>query len=187
MAVTTTSKRAVFRTIAEHPDYHWPYYRIPDTEYTATDLDALEHDVHRLASAWFKHDTHDDVEVFICWCPLYHLDFSPHDGHPTWHAQSKPVVPIVRALMLMDFHGWEHETAFVRYLEEHSDLVTALGFEDVPDQATVWRARHERLSDDLLDAIAACVRSIRVLAGEHRVPVPPRKTTRTVETDAPRP
>jgi hypothetical protein len=50
MAATTTSKRSVFRTIAEHPDYHWPYYRLSDTEYIATDLGAFEHDVHRLAS-----------------------------------------------------------------------------------------------------------------------------------------
>jgi hypothetical protein len=63
MAATITSKRTVFQSIAEHPDYHWPYYRLPDTEYTATDLGALEHDVHRLASAWFKQDAHDDVEA----------------------------------------------------------------------------------------------------------------------------
>jgi hypothetical protein len=88
MAATTSSKRAVFQTIVEHSDYHWPYYRLPDTEYTAADLGALEHDVHRLASAWFKHDAHDDVEAFICWCPLHHLDFDPHDAHPAWHAQS---------------------------------------------------------------------------------------------------
>jgi hypothetical protein len=41
MAATVDSKRVVFRTIAEHPDYHWPYYQLPDTEYTATDLGAL--------------------------------------------------------------------------------------------------------------------------------------------------
>ncbi len=47
MTATVTSKRAVFRTIAEHPDYHWPYYRLPETEYTAADLGALEHDLRR--------------------------------------------------------------------------------------------------------------------------------------------
>ncbi|WP_248910002.1 hypothetical protein [Halocatena marina] len=41
MATTTPSKRAVYRIIAEHPNYHWPYYRIPNTECTATDLEAL--------------------------------------------------------------------------------------------------------------------------------------------------
>jgi hypothetical protein len=54
MVTTTSSKCAVFQTIADHPNYHWPYYRLPDTEYTAADLGAFEHDVHRLASAWFK-------------------------------------------------------------------------------------------------------------------------------------
>lgn len=154
MAATTTSKHTVFQTIAEHPNYYWPYYRLPETEDTATDLDALEHEVHRLASAWFKQEAHDDVEAFICWCPLSHLDFSPYDAHPAWHAQSKPVVPTVRALMLIDLHGWEHETAFVRYLADHPDLVTSLGFEKRPDQATLWRARHERFSAELLDAIS---------------------------------
>jgi hypothetical protein len=84
MTATVASKRTVFRTIAEHPNYHWPYYRLPDTEYTAADLDALEHDVHRLASAWFKHDAHDDVEAFICWCSLHHLDFAHHDPPVDW-------------------------------------------------------------------------------------------------------
>lgn len=49
--------------ISGHPDYHWPYYRIPDTDYTAGDLKAFEHDVHRLASVWVKQATHDDVET----------------------------------------------------------------------------------------------------------------------------
>lgn len=82
MTATIASKRTVFRTIAKHSDYYWPYYQLPDTEYTATDLAAFEHDVHRLASVWLKQDAHDDVEAFICWCPLYHLDFAPHDAHP---------------------------------------------------------------------------------------------------------
>jgi IS4 transposase len=187
MAVTITSKRTVFQTIAEHPNYHWPYYRLPDTEYTAVDLGALEHDVHRLASVWFKHDAHDDVEAFICWCPLHHLDFKPHDAHPAWHAQSKPVVPMIRALMLMDLHGWNHETAFVQYLNDNPDLADALGFEQRPDQATLWRARHERFSDELLNAIGKWVRNIRILAGENHVTVPARKTDRMAETDELRP
>lgn len=75
MAATTTSKRAVFRTNAEHPDYHWPFYRHPDPEYTAIDLGVHEYDVPRLASAWFKQEGHDDVEAFICWRPLIVLTF----------------------------------------------------------------------------------------------------------------
>ncbi len=34
MPATITSKRAVFQTTADHSEYHWPYYRNPDTEYT---------------------------------------------------------------------------------------------------------------------------------------------------------
>jgi hypothetical protein len=54
MTATIDSKRDIFQTIVEHPDYHWPYYQLPDAEYTAADLGALEHDVHHLASAWFS-------------------------------------------------------------------------------------------------------------------------------------
>jgi hypothetical protein len=125
--------------------------------------------------------------TFICWCPLHYLDFEPYDAHPAWHAQSKPIVPMVRALMLMDLHGWNHETAFAQYLEEHPDRVEALGFEQRPDQATLWRARHERFRDELLDAIETCATNIRLLAGENRVTVPSRKTDRTAESDVPRP
>lgn len=66
MTATVTSKRTVFRTIAEQSDYYWPYYWLPDTEYTAADLGALEHDVHRLVSVWFKQDTHDDRTPGSC-------------------------------------------------------------------------------------------------------------------------
>lgn len=83
---------------------------------------------------------------------------------------------MVRALMLMDLHGWEHETAFVEYLDERPDLVDALGFENIPDQSTVWRARHERFSDELLRSISECVISIQVLAGENGVSVPAGKS-----------
>jgi IS4 transposase len=107
--------------------------------------------------------------------------------HPAWHAQSKPVVPMVRALMLMDLHGWQHETAVVQYLEKHPDLVDTLGFEQRPDQATLWRARHERFSDEFLDAIEDCARNIRLLADENRVTVPPRQTDRMAKTTEPRP
>jgi hypothetical protein len=51
MTLTVDSKRDIFQTIVDHPDYHWPYYRLPDTKYTVVDLGALEHDVHRLARA----------------------------------------------------------------------------------------------------------------------------------------
>lgn len=61
--MTSPRNGVVFRMISGHPDYHWPYYRIPDTDYTAGDLKAFEHDVHRLASVWVKQATHDDVET----------------------------------------------------------------------------------------------------------------------------
>lgn len=143
MPSTVVSKRAVFQTIADSSDFYWPYYHDPETEYTSSVLKAFEHDVHRLACEWFKHDADKDVEAFIGWCPLHHLDFSPHDAHPSWHAKTKPAVPMIRALMVMGLHRWEYETALVGYLDAQPDLVDALGFENIPTQSTISRARHE--------------------------------------------
>lgn len=47
-----------------------------------------------------------------------------------------------------------------------------LGFETVPDQSTMWRARHYRFSDEFLQSITECVRSIEVLVRENGVSVP---------------
>ncbi len=172
MSSTVASKRVVFQTITDASDFYWPYYRDPEIELTSSDLEAFEHDVHRLACEWFKHDAHDDVEAFISWCPLYHLDFSPHDAYPSWHAKTKPAVPMIRALMVLELHDWKHETALIEYLGDHPDLVDALGFETTPDQSTIWRARHERFGDELLQSIEECVASLCLLAAENGVSVP---------------
>ena len=82
MVATSTSKRAVFRTIADTDEKHWPYYRCPSTEYAADDLDALKHDVSTLAREWFQHDAHEDVETFICTCTLAYFEFASYDAFP---------------------------------------------------------------------------------------------------------
>ena len=172
MVATSASKRAVFQTIAETDEKHWPYYRCPSENYTADDLDALKHDVSTLAHEWFQHDAHDNVEEFISLCPFDYFEFASYDTFPNWHTQSKPVVPMLRALMLMHLHGWEHETPLVTYLDEQEGLADALGFESVPSQATFWRARHERFSRDLLRAIKQCADFVRIHAAWNRVDVP---------------
>jgi IS4 transposase len=172
MVATNSSKRAVFQTIIDTDEKHWPYYRCPSEEYTADDLDALKHDISTLAREWFQHDAHEDVVTFICTCPLAYFEFASYDAFPDWHAQSKPVVPLLRAVMLMHLHDWEHETPLVAYLDEQEDLADALGFESVPSQATFWRARHERFSRDLLQAIKQCADFIRIHATWNRVDVP---------------
>lgn len=89
---------------------------------------------------------------------------------------------MIRALMVMELHGWEYETALVGHLNAQPSLVDALGFDNVPVQSTIWRARHERFSDELLRSIEECVASIRLLAGENSVSVPVRKTC-SLKTD----
>ncbi|WP_330633249.1 hypothetical protein [Halocatena halophila] len=48
MPSTVASKQAVFQTIEGSSDFYWPYYRDPEIELTSNDLEAFEHDVHRL-------------------------------------------------------------------------------------------------------------------------------------------
>ena len=172
MVVTSASKRAVFQMIADTDEKHWPYYRCPSKNYTADDLDALKHDVSTLAQEWFQHDAHDDVETFISLCPLAYFEFASYDTFPDWHTQSKPVVPMLRALMLMYLHGWEHETPLVTYLDEHEGLADALGFESVPSQTTMWRARHERFNQELRRAIKQCADFVRIHATWNRIEIP---------------
>ncbi|WP_152420358.1 transposase [Halococcus thailandensis] len=172
MAATSSSKRAVFQAIADTDEKYWPYYRCPSEEYTADDPDALKHDISTLAREWFRHDAHEDVETFICTCPLAYFEFSSYDTYPDWHAQTKPAVPLLRALMLMHLHGWEHETPLVTYLGEREGLADALGFESVPSQATLWRACHERFSRDLLRAVKQCADFVRIHASWNRIDVP---------------
>ncbi len=57
---------------------------------------------------------------------------------------------MIRALMVIELHGWEYETALVGYLDARPGLVDTLGFENIPTQSTIWRTRHEGFTDELL-------------------------------------
>jgi hypothetical protein len=42
-------------------------------------------------------------------------------------------------LLLKEVYGWDHETALIEYLQQHSEIRRSLGFDSVPDQSTLWR------------------------------------------------
>jgi putative transposase len=159
---------------ANHPN---TCYRHLTEEHAKDDLNVLDHDVHTLATIWFQRSEHDGLEAFICAYQFTYVDFSLYDAHPKCNTQSKPVIPMVRALMIMHLHGWEHETALAAYLTKRKDLSEALGFESVPNQSTFWRAQNERFSEELCDAIRRWTDIVITAAHACDVSLPERVTT----------
>jgi IS4 transposase len=79
---------------------------------------------------------------------------------------------LFRVFLLKECHGWDHETALVEYLSQHSDLCDRLGLEWVPDQSTLWRSWHQRFTADLRDTVETAARTILVKAQNAEVAVP---------------
>lgn len=87
---------------------------------------------------WFKHDEHDSIEQFVCSLPLAYFLFEAHDRYTG--STRYEMVTLFRVFVLEEPHGWDHETALVKYLEHRPELCERLGFEMVPDQSTLWRS-----------------------------------------------
>ncbi|ELZ03529.1 transposase (ISH7), partial [Natrialba chahannaoensis JCM 10990] len=75
-------------------------------------------------------------------CYLRFYDTYDHEqGSP------KPWNAVFRAHVLRCVKGWKNATALYKYLKQKPFLCTQLGFEDIPDQSTLWRAWEDRLAD----------------------------------------
>ncbi|RJT07594.1 transposase [Halococcus sp. IIIV-5B] len=79
---------------------------------------------------------------------------------------------LVRAFLLKELHGWEHESALVEYLHQQPQFCKHLDFESVPDQSTLWRTWHRRFAPPLRETIATAARTILIQADREGVPVP---------------
>lgn len=69
-------------------------------------------------------------------------------------------------------YGWDHETALVEYLRQHSETRRSLGFDSVPDQSTLWRSWNKRFSSDLRETVERIARTILINAQNAGVAVP---------------
>ena len=93
---------------------------------------------------------------------------------------------LVRAFLLKELHGWEHESALVEYLDQQPMLCKYLDFGSVPDQSTLWRTWHRRFPDELRETIETAARSILIQADRAGVSVPrqpPERPSRREESD----
>lgn len=79
---------------------------------------------------------------------------------------------MVRAFVLKELHGWEHESALAEHLHEHPLLCEHLDFETVPDQSTLWRTWHRRFAHELRETITTAARIILIQADRAGIPVP---------------
>jgi IS4 transposase len=182
MPSTQTSRRSVFRTIAQATYSEWPAYTSTPL-YDQRSLDGLEADIRTVAAVWFEHDAHESVEEFISYLPLAYVDFQLHDRYTgtTQYEMSQ----LMRVFLLKELHGWDHETALVEYLQRRPALCRRLDFDAVPDQSTLWRTWHHRFTATLRETIETGARTILIQADQAGISVPrePQTTLPHHETE----
>jgi hypothetical protein len=136
MTASQSSRREVFRELAESDSDAWPAYE-STALYDRSSLGALEEDVRTVAGVWFDHDAHESLAEFVCQLPLAHVEFDPHDqydSHTTFDIEQ-----MVRLFVLASVRGIDSETELVEYLRDRPAIQEELDFESVPDQSTLWR------------------------------------------------
>jgi len=111
----------------------------------------------------------DDVEDLVVSLPL--PDLGQADAYPRWHS-SYPQESIARALLLKHVYGLSSDAALRRRLRGDPFLLGKLGFDRVPNQSTVWRARERRFADDLLAALREAARELAEVARDHGLDAP---------------
>ncbi|MFA9518435.1 transposase [Halopenitus sp. H-Gu1] len=166
---SNTSRRDVFRRIAQRPHVDWPAYDSTPL-YDQSSLTALTEDIRTVSGIWFEHSAHNSVEGFVCQYPLSYVEFNSHDQYsgPTRYEMPQ----LFRAFVLKEIHGWSHETALVEYLRQHPGPRHSLGFDSVPDQSTLWRSWNQRFSADLRGAVERTARTILSNAQNAGVAIP---------------
>lgn len=76
----------------------------------------------------------------------------PADQYPAWHS-SYSMEPVVRAHLWRLANGWDSHPRFRRDLQHNPVFLSRIGFDELPDQSTLWRAWNERFSPPLRAAI----------------------------------
>lgn len=175
MTATHASQRAVFRQLSQEPYSEWPAYDSTPL-YDRSSLGALEEDVRYVATVWFEYDAHESIEEFVCRLPLAYVEFTPHDCYAS--TTEYEVEPLFRAFLLKELRGWTHETALIDYLRETPTVRRQLGFEDLPDQSTLWRTWHQRFMADLRETIQTAARTVLIKAADASVSLPGSDRTR---------
>jgi len=83
-----TSRRDVFRRIAQRSHVDWPAYDSTPL-YDQSSLTALTEDIRTVSGIWFEHSAHNSAEGFVCQYPLSYVEFNPHDQSTLWRSWNK--------------------------------------------------------------------------------------------------
>lgn len=142
-----------------------------DADLEEGDPEGLVRDVHVYSQLWFSEEGHDDLDTGIAQLPLEFFDFD-YDA-ARWHSNTIDPSVIARAHILRLAHGWRGETALHTYLKQKPMLITALGFEGLPDQSTLNRA-WKKFSPEHQRAIEDAAREVVGIARYYDVPAPAR-------------
>ncbi|WP_199241422.1 hypothetical protein [Halorubrum sp. ARQ200] len=128
----------------------------------------------QLASYWFAHPAHSDVEAFLCWLPITIGGTPIDDPYPAWHANTTDFELVTRLHLIRLYHNWEHETALCTYLDTYPERLDALGVESWPTQSTLYTAWHDRFTGSYRKDLRTAVKNVVDAAREHGVSVPER-------------
>lgn len=129
-----------------------------------------------------RHDRSVSLEDLVTEVPTCYLRF--YDTYDHKQGDPKPWEAVFRAHVLRCVKGWKNETKLWKYLKQQPFLCTQLGFEDIPDQSTLWRAWEDRLVE-VQEAVRDAAEVVVDIARYHDIPAPepeflPNQPTDTV-------
>ncbi|WP_121303871.1 transposase [Haloarcula quadrata] len=116
-----------------------------------------------------RYDRSVSLEDLVAEIPAQYLRF--YDTYDHEQGDPKPWDAVFRAHVLRCVKGWKNSTALHTYLKAKPFLTSELGFEDIPDQSTLWRAWEDRLAD-VQDAVRTAAEVVVDIARYHDLAAP---------------
>lgn len=116
-----------------------------------------------------RYDRSATLEDLVSEVPACYLRF--YDTYDHQQGDPKPWEAVFRAHVLRCVKGWKNATKLYRYLKQNPFLCTQLGFEDIPDQSTLWRAWEDRLGN-VQEAVRDAAEIVVDIARYHDIPAP---------------
>lgn len=116
-----------------------------------------------------RHDRSVSLEDLVAEIPAQYVRF--YDPYNHEQGDPKPWDGVFRAHVLRCVKDWKNSTALQTYLKAKPFLTADLGFEDIPDQSTLWRAWQKRLAD-VQDAVRTAAKVVVDIARYHDLAAP---------------
>lgn len=175
MAHTATTRAEAFDPLTEEsPEYARKCWGLPTED---GKQESVPWRGFHLASYWFEHAAHNDVEAFFAWLPITIGGMPIDDPYANWHANTTGLELVTRLHLIRLYQNWDHETALCQYLDAEPSLRDALGIETCPDQSTLYTAWNDRFPEEYRDDLRDTVEKVVSVARVHDVSVPERAFT----------